>query len=59
MEGRFTPEGSVDGDADTRPPLGRDAPDDGRWDGPEIEPVDGRETLPVEGREAEPVEGRE
>lgn len=58
-DGRFTPEGSVPGEVGTRPPLGRDATDEGSCDGREIEPVDGREALPVEGREAGREAGRE
>jgi hypothetical protein len=58
-DGRFTPEGRVDADPGTRPPLGRDAPAEGSCDGRETEPLDGRETFPVEGRETLPVEGRE
>jgi hypothetical protein len=54
----------VDGDAGTRPVLGRDAPDDGSCEGRETEPVDGRDTFPVDGRvvglDAElPPDGRE
>jgi hypothetical protein len=58
-EGRSLPLGRVDGDEGTLPPLGRDAPEAGSWDGLEPEPVDGRETFPVEGRDTLPDDGRE
>jgi hypothetical protein len=48
----------VEGDAGTRPVLGRDAPEDGSCEGREAEPAEGRETLPVDGRDTFPVDGR-
>lgn len=52
-------DGVRDGVDGTRPALGRDAPDDGSWDGRETAPVDGRVTLPVDGLETLPVDGRD
>lgn len=62
-DGRSTPVGSLfdgvrDGAEGSRPALGRDAPDDGSWDGRETFPVDGRLTFPADGRETFPADGR-